>query len=54
MTVTRHYENDHVMLYVEHGSTKECITLNSDKEVALLAACLTDLNRNDARQVRVG
>jgi hypothetical protein len=54
MKVTRHDENDHVILYVEHGATHECITLNSDKEVRLLGHCLIDLDRNDARQVTFG
>jgi hypothetical protein len=33
MTVTKHYEDDHVMLYVKDGETETCITLDSDRQV---------------------
>jgi hypothetical protein len=42
MTVTKHYEDDHVMLYVKDGETETCITLDSDRQVERLAKCLTD------------
>ena len=30
MKVTRHYEHDHVIIYVEEGEMKTCITLDND------------------------
>jgi len=54
MTVTKHYEDDHVMLYVKDGETETCITLDSDRQVERLAKCLTDLVRTDGRQVSIG
>ena len=33
MRVTKHYEHDRVMLYVEEGDTKTCITLESDRQM---------------------
>lgn len=54
MTVTKHYEDDHVMLYVVDGETETCITLDSDRQVERLAKCLTDLVRTDGRQVSIG
>lgn len=54
MKVTKHYENDHVMLYVEEGDLKTCITLESDKQMLRLGQCLIDLDRTDGRQVSLG
>lgn len=54
MKVTKHYEDDHVMLYVEEGDTKTCITLDSDRQVRRLGQCLIDLDRIDGRQVSIG
>ena len=54
MTVTKHYEDDHVMLYVVDGETETCITLDSDRQVERLAKCLTDMVRTDGRQVSIG
>ena len=42
MRVTKHYEHDHVMLYVEEGDTKTCITLESDRQMQRLGECLLD------------
>ena len=53
MRVTKHYEHDHVMLYVEEGDTKTCITLESDRQVQRLGACLLDLYRTDGREVTI-
>ena len=33
MTVTKHLENDHVMLYVEEGDLQTCITLNTEGQM---------------------
>lgn len=30
MKVTRHYEQDHMKLYVKEGDMKTCITLDND------------------------
>lgn len=54
MKVTKHYEHDHVMLYVEEGDLQTCITLDSDRQIRRLAQCLTDLDRTAGRQVIVG
>ena len=53
MRVTKHYEHDHVMLYVEEGDTKTCITLESDRQVQRLGECLLDLYRTDGREVEI-
>ena len=54
MKVTKHYENDHVMLYVEDGDIKTCITLDSDRQMRRLGQCLVDLYRTGGRQVSIG
>jgi len=54
MKVTKHYEHDHVMLYVEEGDLQTCITLDSDRQNRRLAQCLTDLDRTAGRQVIIG
>lgn len=53
MKVTKHYENDHVMLYVEEGDLRTCITLDSDRQIKRLAECLNDLARTDGREVSI-
>jgi hypothetical protein len=53
MKVTKHYEHDHVMLYVEEGDLKTCITLESDRQVRRLGECLLDLYRTDGREVTI-
>jgi hypothetical protein len=54
MKVTKHYEHDHVMLYVEEGDLQTCITLDSDRQIRRLAQCLTDLDRTAGLQVIIG
>lgn len=51
MKVTKHYESDHVILYVEEGEMKTCITLDSDRQMKRLGECLTDLARTDGREI---
>ena len=51
MRVTKHYDNDHVMLYVEDGDMKTCITLESDRQMRRLGECLIDLYRTDGKEV---
>ena len=53
MTVTKHYEQDHVFLYVCEGSMVERIMLNNDKQMRRLGECLIDLERTGAREVRI-
>ena len=51
MKVTKHYEQDHVMIYVEEGDMKTCITLESDRQMRRLGECLIDLYRTDGKEV---
>jgi hypothetical protein len=53
MKVTKHYEQDHVMLYVEEGDLRTCITLDSDNQMRRLGQCLADLYRTDGREVTI-
>jgi hypothetical protein len=54
MKVTKHYENDHVMLYVEYGGQMRlCITLESDQQMRRLGECLIDLERTGGREVTI-
>lgn len=53
MTVTKHYEYDHVMLYVEEDGKRNCITLESDAQIRRLADCLIDLDRTGGRRAKV-
>lgn len=53
MKVTKHYEQNHVILYVEEGDLKTCITLDSDRQMKRLADCLSDLYRTDGREVTI-
>ena len=53
MKVTKHYEHDHVMLYVEEGDLKTCITLESDRQMRRLGECLIDLYRTDGKEVTI-
>ncbi len=51
MKVTKHYEQDHVMIYVEDGDMRTCITLESDRQMKRLGECLLDLERTGGREV---
>ena len=53
MKVTKHYEQDHVVLYVTEGDLQTCITLDSDRQMKRLGECLTDLYRTDSREVTI-
>lgn len=53
MKVTKHYESDHVMLYVEEGDMKTCITLNNDRQMRRLGECLIDLDRTGSSEVQI-
>ena len=52
MTVTKHYEHDHVRLYVEEDGKRNCITLESDAQIRRLAECLIDIDRTGARTAK--
>lgn len=53
MKVTKHYEQDHVMLYIEEDDVKTCITLNNDRQMKRLGECLIDLERTCSREVQI-
>lgn len=54
MKVTKHYEQDHVILYVTEGKTiRTTITLDSDAQIRRLGQCLIDLDRTDGREVTI-
>jgi len=54
MKVTKHYEHDHVILYVEDGGLCTCITLCSDRQLRRLGECLIDLDRTGGKEVIIG
>ena len=51
MKVTKHYEQDHVMIYVEEGDLRTCITLKNDRQMRRLGECLIDLERTGSNEV---
>ena len=51
MKVTKHYEQDHVMIYVEEGDIQTCITLKNDRQMRRLGECLIDLERTGSNEV---
>ena len=52
--VTKHYENDHVMIYVEYGGQMRlCIALENDRQMRRLGECLIDLERTGGREVTI-
>lgn len=52
MKVTKHYEHDHVILYVTEGDeVQTTITLTSDRQMRRLGECLIDLERTGSREV---
>lgn len=53
MTVIKHYENDHVVLYVEEEDIRTCITLDNDRQMRRLGQCLIDLERTGGRIVKI-
>jgi len=53
MRVTKHYENDHVMLYVEEEDISTCITLDNDRQMRRLGQCLIDLERTGGSMVTI-
>ena len=53
MTVKKHYESNHIILYIEEGTMKTCITLDSDRQMRRLGECLIDLERTGGREVSI-
>ena len=53
MKVTRHYEQDRVILYVSEGSMTERIMLDDDQQMRRLGECLIDLERTGAKEVQI-
>ena len=53
MKVTKHYEHDHVILYVSEGDMKTTILLDNDRQMKRLGECLIDLERTGGREVRI-
>ena len=53
MKVSKHYESDHVILYVEEGDLNVCITLDCESQVRRLGECLIDLVRTGSREVSI-
>ena len=54
MKVTKHYEQDHVILYVTEGDeVQTTITLTSDRQMRRLGECLIDLERTGSREVTI-
>ena len=53
MKVTKHYEQDHVILYVREGSSIQCIMLDDDRQMRRLGECLIDLERTGAKEVQI-
>lgn len=53
MIVKKHYENDHVILYVEENGWRTCITLDNDRQMRRLGECLIDLERTGSSEVSI-
>ena len=53
MKVTKHYEQDHVILYASEGSMIERIMLDNDQQISRLGECLKDLARTGAKEVEI-
>lgn len=53
MKVTKHYEQDHVILYVSEGNMVERIMLDDDQQMRRLGECLIDLYRTGAKEVEI-
>lgn len=53
MKVTKHYEQDHVILYASEGSMIERIMLDDDQQMRRLGECLKDLARTGAKEVEI-
>lgn len=53
MKVTKHYEQDYVILYASEDSMMERIMLDNDQQMRRLGECLKDLARTGAKEVEI-
>lgn len=53
MKVTKHYEQDHIILYVTEDTLQTTITLDSEGQLRRLGQCLLDLDRTESREVTI-
>ena len=53
MKVTKHYEQDHVILYASEGIMVERIMLDDEQQMRRLGECLIDLARTGAKEVEI-
>ena len=53
MKVTKHYEQDFIILYVSEGSMTERIMLDNEQQMRRLGECLIDLYRTGAKEVQI-
>ena len=53
MKVTKHYEQDHVILYVSEGNMVERIMLDNEQQMRRLGECLKDLARTGSKEVKI-
>lgn len=51
MIVKKHYESEHVILYVEEGDFKTCITLDNEQQMRRLGQCMIDLERTGGKEI---
>ena len=53
MKVRKHYEQGHVMIYVEEGELETCITLDNDQQMRRLGECLSYLGKTGAMRMSI-
>ena len=53
MKVTKHYEHDHLILYIMDGDVQTSIVLDNDRQMRRLGECLIDLERTGGREVTI-
>lgn len=53
MKVTKHLENDHVILYVSEGDTQATIVLDNERQMKRLGECLIDIERTGSKWVEI-
>ena len=53
MKVTKHYEQDFIILYASEGSMVERIMLDNEQQMRRLGECLIDLERTGAKEVEI-
>lgn len=53
MKVTKHYEQDFIILYASEGNMIERIMLDNEQQMRRLGECLKDLARTGAKEVEI-